>query len=107
MPPGLAATGDRSARRTRRSLGPFPGAIATMVLPKLPQPYYPQPNGALRPFQPSQHEAAAPFQSGEPPSIGSLAISNGNIPMPARRLTLAAGDAHVPADARAVVPSVD
>src|SRR5712692_3751794 len=64
---------------------------------------------AQRLFQPSKHEASAPFQRAEPPSIGSLLITKGNI-RPADYLgaaASAAGNAHVPADARAVVPAID
>ena len=64
---------------------------------------------AQRLIQPSKHEATAPFQRAEPPSIGSLLVTKGNIrsaDCPGGGAS-AAGNAHVPADARAVVPAID
>src|SRR5713226_4277566 len=64
---------------------------------------------AQRLVQPSKHKATAPFQRAEPPSIGSLLIMKGNIRPAAGRggTASAAGDAHMAADARAVVPAID
>src|SRR5258708_9650085 len=84
------------------------GAIATIVLPKLRLCRLDCAHRAQRLIQPSRHEASAPFQRAEPPSLGSFVIVKGKVRRADYRgaAASAAGDAHMATDAPAVVAAI-